>query len=127
MASKILIVDDEKEVAEVLYYLMQTNGFTPFKVHNGKDALEFIKHDKPDLVLLDVMMPEMDGFEVVKHLKSSPETSSIPVIMLTCLSDGQDFEKAIQLGADWYTTKPFDFKKLLSNVKYLLARSKEQA
>lgn len=124
MAYKVLIVDDEKEVAEVLFYLMQSNGFVPFKVHNGKEALLFLEKDRPDLILLDIMMPDMDGYEVVKRIKSNPEQKTIPVIMLTCLSDGQDFEKAIALGADWYTTKPFDFKKLLANVNYLLNKNK---
>ncbi len=123
MDYKILIVDDEKEVADVLFYLMKSSGFLPYKVHNGLDALKFLEENKPNLILLDIMMPEMDGYEVCRRIKLNPETKDIPVIMLTCLSDGQDFEKAIELGADWYTTKPFDFKKLITNIKYLLNKN----
>lgn len=116
-AKKILVVDDEKRVVAAIVANLQLEGYEVVPAYGGREALELISQERPDLVVLDVMMPEMSGWEVLETLKSNPETASLPVIMLTALSQDRDIEKGWELDANAYLTKPFDPAKLIRIVR----------
>jgi DNA-binding response OmpR family regulator len=116
---KILIVDDEQFILMALTDAVENEGFICLTASDGEEALEVARREKPDLILLDIMMPKKDGFEVCKELKSDPETKHIPVVMLSAKSQAVDIEKGKQVGADDYVTKPFrpsTLRKLFSDV-----------
>ena len=119
----ILVVEDELDLAELLRYNLNVSGHRAEVVHNGRAALDFVAAKKPDLVVLDVMLPELDGIEVAKRLKGDPETSSIPIIMLTAKSADEDQIRGLDAGADDYVTKPFSIKVLLARVDAVLRRA----
>ncbi len=118
--AKILVVDDDTRIQMVIRIMLQKKGYEVKCVSSGIEAFGEIPAFGPDLIMLDVMMPGMDGYEVCRKLKSSESTKNIPVIMLTALGMGEDFEKAIENGADWYIVKPFNSRQLLSRVSMLL-------
>jgi EAL domain-containing protein (putative c-di-GMP-specific phosphodiesterase class I)/DNA-binding response OmpR family regulator len=121
MASeKILIVDDDEDVLLIVQTILDNAGYTAVLARNGREGVEKAIEVKPDLILLDVMMPELSGWEVCTTLKSSPETRPIPIAMLTVKSEIRDLITGMQVGADDYITKPFTRKKLLSTVRRLL-------
>ncbi|GAB2619870.1 response regulator transcription factor [Belliella aquatica] len=115
---KILIVDDEPNILLSLEYLFKKEGFKVFIARDGEEALGIISEDEPELVLLDIMMPKVDGYEVCKHIKD--QHKNIKVVFLTAKSKQQDVEKGLNLGADLYLTKPFGNKDLVTRVKNLL-------
>jgi two-component system alkaline phosphatase synthesis response regulator PhoP len=117
MAKKILVVDDEPHIVRLVEVNLQRAGYDVVKAMDGVEALEQVKAEKPDMVVLDVMMPRMDGFTVLKHLKADPETQEIPVIMLTAKAQDADIFKGWQSGVDSYLTKPFNPMELLTFVK----------
>ncbi len=112
----ILIVDDVSINLQVLGNILKKSGYKISAALSGKQALTIIENTKPDLILLDIMMPEMDGFEVCKILKSKPETKDIPIIFLTAKTEKQDVIDGINLGAVDYVTKPFNSTELLARV-----------
>jgi CheY-like chemotaxis protein len=114
--SRILIVDDTVKNIQVLGTILKQEGYQLNVAQNGKQALDVVKKVKPDLILLDVMMPEMDGFEACIHLKADPETADIPVIFLTAKIETEDIVKGFDLGAVDYVTKPFNPTELLKRV-----------
>ncbi len=116
----VLVVDDEARIIDFMRMNLELEGFRVLEAANGYEALERLKEDLPDLIILDVMMPEMDGFETLKHIR---EVSTIPVIMLTVRQEEGDRIRGLDLGADDYITKPFSPRELLSRVKALLRRS----
>ncbi len=116
---RILVVDDEKRMVRFIRLNLEHDGFEVIEAYNGREALERVREDLPDLVLLDVMMPEMDGFEVLRLLR---EFSEIPVIMLTARSTEEDIVRGLELGADDYITKPFSPRVLVSRVRAVLRR-----
>lgn len=116
-AKKILVVDDEEHVVAAIATNLQLEGYEVIPAYNGMEALEFVREEKPDLVVLDVMMPEMSGWEVLQSLKTDPATENLPVIMLTALSQDRDIEKGWELEANAYLTKPFDPAKLIRIVR----------
>jgi len=118
--AKILVVDDDTKIQMVVRIMLQKKGYDVKCVSSGLEAFQEIPEFKPDLIMLDVMMPGMGGYEVCRKLKSSESTKNISVIMLTALGMGEDFEKAIENGADWYIVKPFNSRQLLSRVSMLL-------
>ena len=123
---KILIVDDDHDVVEILRSLLSYKGFTVVAVYDGASALSKVKEEKPDLVVLDIMMPGMDGYNVCETIKTDPETKNIPVIMLTAKDMFGDVEKALEKKADWYIAKPYDSKYLVDKInQFLSKRSKE--
>lgn len=124
-AHKILIVDDEKNIVETIKYNLTQAGFRTLTAHDGKQALELARRELPDLITLDVMLPEHDGWEVCRLLRQDPATRRIPVIMLTVKNEETDKIIGLELGADDYMTKPFSPKELVARVKALLRRSKE--
>ncbi|MBC8191935.1 MAG: response regulator [FCB group bacterium] len=112
----ILVVDDEEHIRFILKYNLELDGHLVTLAHNGAEALELAKQP-PDLVLLDVMMPVMDGLEACEALKKDPETSEIPVFMLTAKTQMGDIEEAFRLGANDYLTKPFDADRLAARIE----------
>ena len=119
---KILIVEDEEDVMELIRYNLAKEGFNCDAVYNGQEALKKAQAKLPDLVLLDLMLPEVDGLEVCKRLKSSPQTEHIPIVMVTAKSDETDIVTGLELGADDYITKPFSPKVLVARVRAVLRR-----
>ena len=117
---KILCVDDEPMNLELLEAILMPEGYNVITAAGGSDALVKLKHGDVDLVLLDVMMPDMDGYAVCRLIKASPETSRVPVIMITALSSKEDRIKSIEAGAGDFITKPFEKTEVLTRIKKLL-------
>ena len=115
----ILVADDEPRMTRFIRMNLELEGYRVIEAHNGMQALDKARTDLPDLVILDVMMPEMDGFETLEMLR---EVSNVPVIMLTVRSDEEDKVRGLELGADDYITKPFGTRELVSRVKAVLRR-----
>ncbi len=122
MPKKILVVDDEKDIVEMLKYNLEKEGYSVISALNGIRALEQARENKPDLILLDIMMPEMDGWEVCKQLMKDERTSTIPVIFLTAKGSEVDEVVGLELGADDYIIKPISIRKLIARVKTALRR-----
>jgi DNA-binding response OmpR family regulator len=121
MASKILVVDDEPNIVLSLEFLMKKAGFHVRTASDGERALEAIATDCPDLVLLDVMMPRKDGYEVCQAIRENPVWKQIKIIMLTAKGREVEREKGLALGADDYVTKPFSTQEVVEKVQKLLA------
>jgi len=123
--ARLLVADDEEDILKVLESRLCTAGYEVIKARDGKEALSLAVTEKPDMVITDVTMPQMDGFTLVKNLRARLETAAIPVVMLTARQDKDSELKGIDIGADDYITKPYDAEKLLSRVKMLLRRKHE--
>lgn len=117
----ILIVEDSPTQTKLLRLILEEKGYLIESAPNGVKALECVRHKKPDLVITDIIMPEMDGFALCKALKSDPHLKHIPVMLLTSLSDPQDVIKALQAGADNFLTKPYEDTFLISRIQYIFA------
>lgn len=117
MAKKILAVDDERHIVRLVQVNLERQGFEVVTAYDGKEALEKVEAENPDLIVLDVMMPYMDGFEVLQNLKRNQNTRDIPVIMLTAKAQDADVFKGWQSGVDCYLTKPFNPMELIAFVK----------
>ncbi len=121
MPKKILAVDDEPSIVRLVQVNLQRAGYEVVTAFDGKQALEKIESEKPDLVVLDVMMPYMDGFEVLQRLRKDPATRELPVIMLTAKAQDQDVFRGWTSGVDCYLTKPFNPMELISFVKRIFS------
>ena len=119
----ILVVDDEEDVTEVISHFLREEGYGVRVAHDGQEALDKVGAEKPDLMILDVMMPEMDGHEVVEQLRSRAETETIPVIFLSAMTEEDDQVKGLMIGADDYLTKPVSPQVILAHAKAVLRRS----
>lgn len=119
---KILIIEDERDVADLLAYNLSKEGYQPFVSHEGTAGLQRSREFQPDLVLLDLMLPGMDGWEVFRRLKKERETAHTPVIMLTARGDEADRVLGLELGADDYITKPFSLREVIARIKTVLRR-----
>jgi len=126
MKEKILIVEDEKDIVKMLDYNLKKEGFRTINASDGEDALDLANREHPDLILLDLMLPGIDGLEVCKTLKSDSKTKHIPIIMLTAKTQEADKIVGLELGADDYVTKPFSPRELIARIKAVLRRSKEK-
>jgi len=113
MREKILVVEDEKDIIKMLEYNLKKEGFRVIDARDGEDALDMALREQPDIILLDLMLPGMDGLEVCKNLKRETRTASIPIIMVTAKSQESDKIVGLELGADDYITKPFSPRELL--------------
>ncbi|MEJ5186384.1 MAG: response regulator [Candidatus Geothermincolales bacterium] len=120
MSPSALVIDDDKLLLRLVELNLAKMGIKVIQADNGKDAIRLALEEKPDLILLDIMMPQMDGFEVIRQLKAIRETSSIPVVMLTAKSNPEDREKCQELGAVGYITKPFRLEELRGLVQRIL-------
>lgn len=120
MSNKILVVDDDLNICELLKLYLENEGYTAFVANDGQAAVDTFAAKNPDLVLLDIMLPKMDGWQVCREIR---KTSSVPIIMLT--AKGETFDKVLglELGADDYVTKPFDAKEVMARVKAVLRRT----
>ena len=119
---KILIVEDEESLLKLESILLTSKGYEVRGVTNGQAALDVLQEDPPDLVLLDIMLPEIDGFEVCRRIKNDDATSHIPVIMLTAKKSRDDMAHGEDVGADWYITKPFKSAMVIQTIQRFLAR-----
>lgn len=124
MSNKILVVDDDLNICELLKLYLENEGYTAFVANDGQAAVDTFAAKNPDLVLLDIMLPKMDGWQVCREIR---KTSSVPIIMLT--AKGETFDKVLglELGADDYVTKPFDAKEVMARIKAVLRRSKGES
>lgn len=120
MISYILVVEDSPTQLEQLAYILETEGYPVRTAINGVEAMKVIGEEKPALIVTDILMPEMDGYELCRKVKDTPETRDIPVMLLTNLSDPHDVIKGLQSGADNFLTKPYNKDFLLSRIKYIL-------
>src|SRR6202521_6085052 len=116
MARKILAVDDERSIVRLIQVTLEKHGHQVVTAFDGKEALERVAVEQPDMIVLDVMMPYLDGFEVLRNLKKDPDTRDIPVIMLTAKAQDADVFNGYKSGADCYLTKPFNPRELVAFV-----------
>ena len=121
----VLVVDDETDILELVAFNLERQQFKVLTADNGISAVQIAKEQTPDMIVLDLMLPGMDGFSVYKELRADPRTSSIPVLMLTAKGEVNDRIAGLELGADDYVTKPFSPKELLLRVKALLKRTRK--
>ena len=122
--SRILIVDDEHNICELLSLYLRKDGYQTECAYDGADAIEKFKHFAPDLILLDIMLPEMDGWQVCREIR---KLSNVPIIMISAKGEVFDKVLGLELGADDYVTKPFDTKEVLARIKSVLRRSNKES
>jgi DNA-binding response OmpR family regulator len=123
MPKKILVIDDEPQIREICMDYLHSNGYLAIAAENGKDGLEKVKREQPDLIVLDIMMPDMDGYEVCRRIRRE---NNIPIIMLTARVEETDMLIGLELGADDYITKPFSPRELVARIKTVLRRSSNE-
>lgn len=119
MAHNILVVDDDPAVQKVLQQALQLEGYEVTTADDGEQALTALEARLPDIIVLDVMMPKVDGFEVLRRIRESDRTTNLPVILLTAKSATEDVWEGWRRGVDYYMTKPFDVEELLTFIKYV--------
>jgi two-component system alkaline phosphatase synthesis response regulator PhoP len=122
---KILVVDDEEDILELLKYNLSREGYQVSCTTSGEKTLNLVKTETPDLILLDLMLPGMDGLEVARRLKDNPNTKNVPIVMLTAKGEEADIVTGLELGADDYITKPFSPRILLARVRAVLRRKEK--
>lgn len=122
----ILIVEDEKDIAELIEYNLKKEGYKTVTSCSGEDGLDMAKKNMPDLIILDLMLPGMDGFDVCRQLKSDKKTNSIPILILTAKSEDADIITGLELGADDYVTKPFSPKVIIARIRAIIRRLKNK-
>ncbi|MEC7583987.1 MAG: response regulator transcription factor [Planctomycetota bacterium] len=120
--SKVLVIEDESDILEVIQYNLEREGHKVIPCRDGEEGLSRIRTDNPDLVILDLMLPGMDGVEVCQRVKSDPMTNSIPIIMVTAKGEEADVVLGLGIGADDYITKPFSPKELVARIKVVMRR-----
>ncbi len=126
MAGKILIVDDEANIRSLVRFNVEKEGYTVFEAEDGNSALDLARKEHPDLIVLDLMLPEKDGLEVCRILKNQRETSGIAIVMLTAKEEEIDKILGLEMGADDYLTKPFSPRELLARIKAVLRRVQKE-
>lgn len=124
---KILVVEDEPDLLDLVVYNLRKEGFKPVRAETGAKALELARDEKPDLVLLDLMMPGIDGLEVCRRLRADDATADIPIVMVTARAEESDAVVGLSVGADDYIKKPFGMKELLARVRAVLRRTAASA
>jgi len=121
--AKILLVDDEPDFVATVEFFLIGSGYQVFLAKNGKEALEQAEKEKPDLIVMDIMMPEMDGLEACQHFKTHSSLKSVPIIMLTAKGQMRDVKDALAVGADGYIIKPFNLTDLSERIEKMLSKS----
>jgi len=124
---RILVVDDEEDILELVKYNLAKEGFLVDCVTTGEEAVNRVKEEVPDLIVLDLMLPGLDGLDVCKQLKGNPRTGSVPIIMLTAKGEDADIVTGLELGADDYVTKPFSPRVLVARMRAVLRRKQPEA
>ncbi len=125
--STIMVVDDDPDLVDILRATLEQREFNVMCAYSGSQALAGLEKQKPNLIVLDIMMPEMDGLEVLRRLKAAPDTSSIPIILLTALDNLKDISTGYEMGADHYITKPFKSAHLMTVIDHLLSGDRRQS
>lgn len=118
-ARKVLIVDDDPSISRLLAMALSSNGYEVFEALNGIKGYKVARREKPDVVLLDIMMPDVDGYEVFRRIKLDPTTNGIPIVFVSAKSSEEDINKGLSMGANAYITKPFEISSLLDKVREL--------
>jgi len=118
--TKILVVDDENQMVLMVQMRLEAAGYEVITAYDGEEGLEKAKNENPDVIILDIMMPKMDGYQVCSHLKSDEQYQQIPIIILSAKTQKSDIEKSLEAGADAHVTKPFDPPVLLAKIKEVL-------
>ncbi len=122
--SRVLVVEDEPDIRDLLVFHLERDGFQVTKCKSGPEALRLVSAARPDLVLLDLMLPDMDGLEVCRRLRQDPATQSVPIVMLTARDDEVDRVLGLELGADDYVVKPFSPRELVARIRAVLRRAR---
>ncbi|MEK6656585.1 MAG: response regulator transcription factor [Nitrospirota bacterium] len=125
MSKKILLIEDDKDIINLVKHYLEKEGYRTFEAADGVKGLDILKKEKVDLAILDIMLPELNGIDVLKRIKGDAKTANIPVIMLTAKGEETDKIVGLELGADDYITKPFSPKELVARVKALLRRAEK--
>lgn len=120
MAKRILVIEDEEDLLKMMIFRLKSGGYEVISATDGLQGLEMAKKEKPELIILDLMLPRMDGYRICKMLKTSDEYKNIPIIILTARMEESDKKLAEEVGANAYMTKPFDHKLLLEKIKEFL-------
>ena len=121
---KVLVVDDERNILDIIRFNLEVEGYEVITSRDGEEALRMVHELKPDIILCDIMMPEVDGLEVCRRLKADGRTNQIPVVMLSARTQAQDKVASIEAGADDFITKPFDFSDLVARITINLIRAR---
>ncbi len=127
MPQQVLVVDDDREIVRVLRAYLERDGYAVLDAHNGEEALHAVRRSKPDLIVLDLMLPDRDGWEVTRVIRADPGLRHIPVIMLTARTEEADRIVGLELGADDYVTKPFSPREVVARVRAVLRRIAPEA
>ena len=122
---KVLVVDDEKDITALVAYHLEREGFRVLQAHDGLQGLELVKRERPNLLILDLMLPHLSGLDVCRRLRKEPDTARLPILMLTAKAEETDKVLGLELGGDDYLTKPFGPRELVARVKALIRRSEE--
>ena len=122
---KVLVVDDEKDITALVAYHLEREGFRVLQAHDGLQALDLVKRERPNVLILDLMLPHMGGLDVCRRLRKEPDTARLPILMLTAKAEETDKVLGLELGGDDYLTKPFGPRELVARVKALIRRSEE--
>ena len=125
--NRVLIVDDDPDILVLVSYHMQLEGYEALRAGTGRQALEIVSQENPDLIILDLMLPDLDGIEVCRNLRRDENSRNIPVIMLSARTEEADRVMGLETGADDYVTKPFSPKELILRVRSILRRRQEEA
>ena len=123
---RILVVDDEEDILDLVEYNLAKNGYDVTCVASGEEAIEIVRKDSPDLILLDLMLPGVDGLEVCRRLKGDATAANVPIVMLTAKGEEADIVTGLELGADDYVTKPFSTRVLIARVNAVLRRKDDE-
>lgn len=123
---KILVIDDEEDIVDLISYNLAKEGFYIIKAYDGETALRFAQLQKPDLLILDLMLPRMSGIDVCKTIRNNPVSANLPIIMVTAKGDESDKIIGLEIGADDYITKPFSVKELVARVRAVLRRQRKE-
>jgi DNA-binding response OmpR family regulator len=118
----VLAADDDEDILELVAFRLERSGYTVLRAHDGEEALELARRERPDLAVLDVMMPKLDGFELTKRLRAEDGTSGMPIILLTARTQDADIVRGFDMGADDYIRKPFSPQELGTRVQAILGR-----
>ena len=119
MATRVLIAEDEANIVESLSFVLRRDGYEVFSALDGEAALAHVRNDRPDMMILDVMLPKLNGFEVLKRIRADPALKTMPVIILTAKGQAQDRRMAEELGVDSFMTKPFSNRDIVAEVQRL--------
>ncbi len=126
MAKRILLVDDERDLVFYTKLFLEEQGYEVLTAYDGAQALEVLEEERPDLIILDVVMPRVSGWDVMRELREDPEKADIPILMLTARAEDADKARGWELGVTWYQTKPFELDELAMIVERILASVEDQ-